>query len=161
MKMRRLKTSVAAWSALFAVLAFWALNEIIPASYMTEISSSLVLGVAFAVLVRWFKDAAQSMRHGRAGSDFLIVAVFSIVTIIFLQRVWVVALRYADRPDWMVDSPIGAFVAWMMAWSCTLVLVAPDTENGRIPPRSRLFIGFALFIAGLVSGASIMLALRP
>lgn len=159
--MKRLKTSVAAWSALVAVLMFWVGNEIIPPSYMTEISSSLVLGVAFAVLVRWFRDAAQAMRHGRAGSDFLIVAVFSIVSIIFFQRVWVTLLRYNDRPDWMVNSPISAFVAWMLAWSCTLALVAPDIENGHIPPRSRILIGVALFVAGMVSGASIMLALRP
>ncbi len=159
--MKRLKTSVAAWSALVAVALFWVGNEIIPANYMTEISSSLVLGVAFAVLVRWFRDAAQAMRHGRAGADFLIVAVFSIVGIIFFQRVWVTLLRYNDRPEWMVHSPISSFVAWMMAWSCTLALVAPDIENGHIPPRSRIFIGFALFVAGMVSGASIMLALQP
>jgi hypothetical protein len=159
--MKRLKTSVAAWSALTAVVLFWVGNEILPASFITEISSSLVLGVAFAVLVRWFREAAQAMRHGRAGADFLIIAVFSIVSIIFFQRVWVMLLRYNDRPEWMVNSPISAFVAWMMAWSCTLALLAPDIDNGHIPPRSRVLVGFALFIAGLVSGASIMLALRP
>ena len=159
--MKRLKTSVAAWSALVAVTLFWIANAFIAADYMTEISSSLVLGVAFAVLVRWFREAAQAMRYGRAGADFLIVAVFSIVGIIFFQRVWVMLLRYHERPDWMINSPISAFVAWMMAWSCTLALVAPDIDNGHIPPRSRILIGFALFVAGMVSGASIMLALKP
>ena len=159
--MKRLKTSVAAWSALIAVATFWVANEVVPASYMVEISSSLVLGVAFAVLLRWVREATQAMRYGRAGSDFLIVAVFSIVGIIFFQRVWSMLLRYYDRPLWMVESPIGAFIAWMMAWSCTLALVAPDVDNGHIPPRSRIFIGFALFVAGLVSGGSIILALKP
>lgn len=159
--MKRLKTSVAAWSALIAVGIFWVANEIVPATYMVEISSSLVLGVAFAVLLRWVREATQAMRYGRAGSDFLIVAVFSIVGIIFFQRVWSMLLRYYDRPLWMVESPIGAFIAWMMAWSCTLALVAPDVDNGHIPPRSRIFIGFALFVAGLVSGGSIILALKP
>lgn len=159
--MKRLKTSVAAWSALIAVAIFWVANEVVPASYMVEISSSLVLGVAFAVLLRWVREATQAMRYGRAGSDFLIVAVFSIVGIIFFQRVWSMLLRYYDRPLWMVESPIGAFIAWMMAWSCTLALVAPDVDNGHIPPRSRIFIGFALFVAGLVSGGSIILALKP
>ena len=159
--MKRLKTSVAAWSALIAVAIFWVANEVVPASYMVEISSSLVLGVAFAVLLRWVREATQAMRYGRAGSDFLIVAVFSIVGIIFFQRVWSMLLRYYDRHLWMVESPIGAFIAWMMAWSCTLALVAPDVDNGHIPPRSRIFIGFALFVAGLVSGGSIILALKP
>jgi len=159
--MKRLKSSVAAWSALIAVGIFWVANEVVPADYMVEISSSLVLGVAFAVLLRWVREASQAMRYGRAGSDFLIVAVFSIVGIIFFQRVWSMLLRYYDRPLWMVESPIGSFIAWMMAWSCTLALVAPDVDNGHIPPRSRIFIGFALFVAGLVSGGSIILALKP
>lgn len=159
--MRRLKTSVAAWSALFAVVSFWIINEFLSQSNMTEVSSALVLGVSLAVLVRWFRDAARSMRLGRAGSDFLIVAVFSIVAIVFFQRIWVMALRYLERPDWLVNSPISSFVAWMLAWSCTLALVAPDIENGHIPARSRVLIGIALFTAGLVSGATIMLALNP
>lgn len=62
--MRRLKTSVAAWSALFAVVSFWIINEFLSKSNMTEVSSALVLGVSLAVLVRWFRDAARSMRLG-------------------------------------------------------------------------------------------------
>lgn len=159
--MRRLKTSVAAWSAIVAVALFWVGDAVLDRDLMTELSSSLVLGVAFAVLVRWARDAGHAMRFGRAGADFLIVAMFTIVAIIFFQRVWVMVLRYFDRPDWMVNSPISAFVAWMMAWSCTLALVAPDIDNGHIPPRSRVLIGIALFVAGMVSGGSIIFALKP
>ncbi|MBB4520460.1 UNVERIFIED_ORG: fucose 4-O-acetylase-like acetyltransferase [Rhizobium sophorae] len=157
--MKRLKLSIAAWSAVSAVASFWLLNMFIPYERMVEISSSLVLGVTFAVLVRWASDAARALRSGRDGPDFLIVAVFSIVLILFFQRVWVVAVRFYDRADHLVNSPISAFIAWMLAWACVLVLIAPDAENGNIPGRSRVFIGVALFIAGMVSGLGLALAI--
>jgi len=157
--MKRLKTSIAAWSALFAVVGFWISNQLLSYDRMLEVSSSLVFGVAFTVLIRWAGDAYRSLRAGREGSEFLIVSVFSIVLIIFLQRVWVIVLRIYDRADWLVSSPVSSFIAWMMAWACTLALIAPDIENGAIPSRSRILIGVALFVAGLMSGISIALSL--
>lgn len=154
--MKHLKTSVAAWSALGAVVSFLLLNQVLSYDSMVEVSSALVLGVSLAILIRWSRDAARSMRAGREGSDFLIVGVFSMVLVVFFQRVWVIVVRAYDRADFLVYSPVGAFIAWMLAWACTLILVAPDAEDGAIPPRSRLLIGFALFTAGLVSGVSIM-----
>lgn len=157
--MKRLKTSIAAWSALSAVVSFWLLNIFIPYERMVEISSSLVLGVTFAVLMRWASDAARALRSGREGPDFLIVAVFSIVLIIFFQRVWVIVVRFYDRADHLVNSPVSAFIAWMLAWACMLVLIAPDAENGNIGGRGRVFVGVALFIAGMVSGLGLALAI--
>ena len=157
--MKRLRTSIAAWSAVGAVATFALANKFLSFEKMAEISSSLVLGISFVVLLRWTIDAARSMRDGRQGPDFLVVGVFSIGAIIFLQRVWVNTLRITDRPDWLVYSPVSAFIAWMIAWACTLVLIAPDVENGTIANRSKILVGVALFIAGLVSGVSIALSI--
>lgn len=157
--MKVLKTSIAAWSASIAMAIFWVLNIFVSHAKMIEISSSLVLGVTFAVLLRWFRDAGRAMRTGRGGSDFLIVAVFSTMAILFMHRVYVIILTVHGRPDYLLDSPISAFLVWMLAWSCTMFLIAPDAEDGHIPPRSRVLIGLALFIAGLVSGITIALSL--
>ncbi|MBY5849692.1 hypothetical protein HFN51_03845 [Rhizobium leguminosarum] len=157
--MKRLKLSIAAWSAVAAVVSFWLLNTFIPNGRMVEISSSLVLGVTFAVLLRWASDAARALRSGREGTDFLIVAIFSIVLIIFSQRVWATVVRYYDRADHLVNSPVSAFIVWMLAWACMLVLIAPDAENGNIGGRGRVFVGVALFIAGMVSGLGLALAI--
>lgn len=157
--MRRIRTSIAAWSAIGAIVSFWAIQAMIPLDKMAEISSSLVLGIAFAVLLRWSKDFIYAMRDGNTGADFLIIGVYSMACMIFLQRIWVIALRIYDRPDWLVNTPISSFIAWMMAWSVALALVAPDAQNGQISNRSRILIGVALFVAGLVSGVSIAASL--
>lgn len=157
--MKRLKTSVVAWSALFAVMSFQIFNQIISHDGMLELSSSLVLAFSFAVLVRWGRDAMASLRDGREGTDFLVVGVFALVLIVFFQRVWVIALRAHDRAEWLVNSPISAFIAWMLAWACTMVLIAPDAANGTIPNRSKVLIAVALFMAGLISGISVTIFL--
>jgi len=157
--MKRLKSSVVAQSAVAAIILFWILNELVSYDKMLEISSSLVLGITFAVMVRWSRDAASALRTGRDGYQFLITGVYAIITILFFQRVWVIVVRVYERADFLVYTPIGAFIAWMLAWSCSMVLIAPDAEDGSIPNKSRMMIAIALFVAGLVSGISIAAAL--
>lgn len=153
--MRRLKTSIAAWSALSMVGAFWAVNAVLSYDQMLNTAYSLVLGVTIAAAVRWAPDAARAMRSGRSGSDLLIVAMFSLIFMVLIQRIWVILLRVYDRPDWLVMSPVTAFVAWMMAWAVGLALFAPDTENGAIADRKRVLVGICIFLAGLIAGIGI------
>ena len=157
--MKVLKSSVVAWSAMFAIMVFWLLEAFVSHGRMIEISSSLVLGITFAVMLRWFKDAGRAMRYGRGGSDFLIVAVFSTVAVLFFHRIYAIAVQVYDRPPYLINSPISAFLVWMLAWACTMFLLAPDVEEGRVPKRSAILFSVGLFIAGLVSGISISMSL--
>jgi hypothetical protein len=157
--MKRLKTSIAAWSAVGAAAAYWAFDFFLPHEQMVEISSDLVLGATTAGLIRYSRDAGFAMRDGREGPDFLLVAIWSTLAILFTHRIYAIVLNAYDRPQALLDSPVGSFIVWMMAWACLMFLIAPDAENGHIPSRSRLLIGFALFVAGLVSGISIAVSL--
>ena len=154
--MKRLKTSIAAWSALFSIAAF-AVADLFLSDYgVRNTAYALVTGVTAAGIVRWLPDALRAFRSGRAGAEFLMVGVASILTIIFLHRVWVMTITY--YPD--IDQPMVTYaVVWMMAWACGLLLVAPDVEDGVIANRSLILIGMALFVAGLVSGVSLALSL--
>jgi hypothetical protein len=157
--MKRLKTSIAAWSAAAAAGLYWVVDFFLPHDQMIEISSDLVLGVTIACLIRYSREAGIAMRDGRGGADFLIVATWSTMAILFFHRVYAIILDVYDRPAVLMNSSLGSFIVWMLAWACTMFLIAPDAENGRIPARSRILIGFALFIAGLVSGVSIAVSL--
>jgi len=154
--MKRLKTSIAAWSALFAVMAFIIASSLLPEDGVRNIAYALVTGITAAGVVRWMPDALRSFRSGRAGAEFLIVGVCSLLTILFFHRIWVMTITYFPRLE---DQMVTYFVVWMMAWGCGLILVAPDVEDGAIANRSFALIGLALFIAGAVSGASIALSL--
>jgi hypothetical protein len=157
--MKRLKTSIAAWSAVGAAATYWIFDLFLPHEQMIEISSDLVLGATTAGLIRYSREAGLAMREGREGPDFLLVAIWSTMAILFTHRVYAIVLNAYDRPQALLDSPIGSFIVWMMAWACTMFLIAPDAVNGRIPTKSRVLIGVALFIAGLVSGVSIAVSI--
>lgn len=154
--MKRLKTSIAAWSAVFAVLAFAAVSAVLPDDGVRNVAYALVTGFTSAGVIRWIPDALRSFRNGRAGAEFLIVGVASLLTILFFHRVWVMTITYYPGLD---VAMVTYFVVWMLAWACGLILVAPDVEDGVIANRSLVLIGAALFIAGLMSGVSIALSL--
>jgi hypothetical protein len=157
--MKRLKTSIAAWSAVGASAIYWAIAIFLSHGQMIEISSDLVLGVTVACLIRYSREASLALREGRGGPDFLIVAIWSTMAILFIHRAYAIIMNTYDRPMALVNSYAGSFIVWMLAWACTMFLIAPDVEDGHIPTRSRVLIGFALFVAGLVSGISIAVSI--
>lgn len=150
--MKRLKTSIAAWSALATAIVFGITAAFFPPENVRDVGYALVTGMSAAAIIRWSPDAARSFRGGRAGFEFLIVGVFSVLSVILCHRLWIMATVYLPN----VEAPLVTyFVVWMLAWSCGLILVAPDIEDGAIANRSMVLIGVALFIAGVVSGASL------
>ncbi len=157
--MKRFKKSVAAWGMLGAISAFWTIYFLVDQSTLTKISYSLTLGAILAVLVRYTRDAFVSLREGRQGYNFLIVGVWLTFAVLFWQRVWAFTLELYDRPDYLVNSPVGPFISWLIMISAGLVSMAPDVDNGKVANSSLVRFGIALFIAGLVSGISITTAL--
>lgn len=154
--MKRLKTSIAAWSALFALVAFAVADFFLSDDGVRNVAYALVTGITAAGIVRWLPDALRAFRAGRAGAEFLMVGVASLLTILFLHRIWVMTITYYPGVDTAI---VTYFVVWMLAWACGLILVAPDVEDGVIASRSLILIGMALFVAGLVSGISLALSL--
>jgi len=94
----------------------------------------------------------RSIRSGKAGPDFFIVAIFSIVLWLTVQRAWGITLRIYDRPDWLINSPMTIFVPWMLTWSILLALFAPDIEEVKEGKREMVWRSMAVFIAGAMAG---------
>lgn len=154
--MKRMKTSIAAWSAVIAILAFAVASSTLPPDGVRNIAYALVTGITAAGIIRWLPDALRAFRNGRAGAEFLMVGVCSLLTVLFFHRIWVMSITYVPALD---QDMVTYFMVWMLAWACSLILVAPDVEDGVIANRSFVLIGLALFIAGVVSGISIGLSL--
>ena len=154
--MKRLKTSIAAWSALFAVIGFAAAALFLSEEGVRNTAYALVTGISAAGVIRWLPDGLRAIRNGRAGAEFLIVGVCSLLSMIFFHRVWVISITFIPG---MQEDMVTYFVVWMLAWACSLLLVAPDVQDGVIANRSFVLIGVALFIAGAVSGITIGLSI--
>lgn len=153
--MKRLKTSIAAWSACFVMASFVISAVALSENWVRDIGYALVTGVTAAGVLRYLPDALRAFRNGRAGFEFLLVGVFSLLSILFIHRNWVMAITYAGFEADMVTY----FLVWMIAWACGLILVAPDVNDGVIANRSFVLIGVAIFIAGAVSGITIGLSI--
>lgn len=150
--MRSLKKSIVAWSLFGSLTAFAALFYTLPYERFLDLALALAFGVTFAATFRYGRDAISAFRSGKSGAEFLIVAVFAIVTVLLGQRIWGITLRILDRPDWLVDSPITILVPWMLSWAISLALVAPDIDFEPTDVRSGLWKSVALFIGGALAG---------
>lgn len=152
-----MKTSIAAWSALFAIGGFLVAHAVLNDDGVRDLAYALVTGFASAGVVRYGPDALRSFRTGRAGAEFLIIGVASLLTTLLFHRAWVMTITYFP---WMEYPIITYFVVWMLAWACSLILLAPDVEAGVIANRGLVLFGAALFIAGMMAGVSLTLSLR-
>lgn len=153
--MKRIKSSIVAWSLGGSLLLFAGLYYTMPYERFLDFALALAFGVTFATVIRYMPDAFRAARSGKAGAEFLIVAVFSIAVVLLGQRVWGLALRIMDRPDWLVNSPISVLIPWMLSWSVSLALVAPDIDQKPDEAGSSLWRSIALFIGGALAGFAV------
>lgn len=150
--MKRLKTSIVAWSGAGALASFAILYQFLPYDKFLDLSLAMAFGACFATVGRYFIDAMRSIRSGKAGPDFFIVAIFSIVLWLTVQRAWGIALRAYGRPEWLTTSPMTIFIPWMLTWSILLALFAPDIEEVKDGPRDMIWRSIAVFVAGAMAG---------
>lgn len=150
--MKRLRTSIVAWSGAAAMASFGILYQVMPYQAMLDLALSLALGAALATVVRYSVDALRSMRDGRAGANFLIAAVFSIAMVILVQRTWVLVLSAYGRPDWLTDSSMTIFIPWMLAWAVSMAFIAPDVDDYNVGERRGVWKSVALFMGGAIAG---------
>lgn len=150
--MRRLKSSIVAWSLGGVLATFAGLYYILPYDRLLDLALAVAFGVAFAGTIRYGRDALLAARSGKSGAEFLLVAVFAMFSVIMGQRVWGIVLRVLDRPDWLVDSPITILVPVMMSWAMSLALVAPDIDLEPEAAKNNLWRSVALFIGGALAG---------
>lgn len=150
--MKRLKSSLVAWSLGGSLVSFTALFYSLPYERFLDLALAVAFGVSFAGTVKYGRDAFRALRSGRSGAEFLIVAVFAMFSIILSQRVWVIVLRVLDRPDWLTDSPIVVLIPWLLAWAMSLALIAPDIDLDPEDAKTNIWKSISLFIGGALAG---------
>lgn len=150
--MKRIKKSFVAWSLLATLVSFPVFYLLLPYERFLDLALAIAFGVCLSATIRYGRDAIVSLRSGRTGAEFLIVAVFAIVSVLLGQRIWGIVLRVLDRPDWLVNSPVTIFVPWMLSWAISLALIAPDVDLEPDDARSGIWRSAALFIGGALAG---------
>lgn len=139
---------------------FWIAYPLLGLDFTTEVASSLALGAHFTLAVTWFPAAARAvLRVSRGerldGFQIFHIGFWMLCMALLMQRIWITALRWAGRPDWMVDLPFSAFSAWSIACACALVILSPETVQGEVPNRNKLYVVFAACLGSVIAGISI------
>ncbi len=150
---------VAQFMTLCMVL-FWVAFPVLGLDVTTEVASSLALGAHFTLAITWLPAAFLStMRLGRGrqldGYQIFHIGFWLLNAALLMQRAWITALRWADRPGWMLDLPISAFVAWSIACACALIILSPETVEGEVPNRNKLYVVFAACLGSIIAGITI------
>jgi len=151
--MKKMKSSIVAKSfvgALALFLLFWA---VVPYVLFFYAALSAAFGVCLAATIRYGRDAFISFRNGRAGADFLVVAIFAIVSIVLcLISYWFAIRAFPDQFGWLSRSAVSVGVPWFLAWAMSLALIAPDVGADATEAKTGIWRSIALFIGGALAG---------
>lgn len=150
--MKRFKKSLLAWCALIHTVAFFSLYFLLPENIFKYLGYALVLGTSAAALLRWHQDAWFNFREGRSGANFLVVGTFALIFGVFVHRVVVVGSATFPNLWLFEDDVLIRASVWYLGGALAVLLLAPDIEEGKAPPRS-LFallcgIGLGSFLMG-------------
>jgi len=145
--MKRIYTNPNIWVTLWGLAIFGVLWSILSPDDLVEVTSNAVMGLATAVSIRWFRPSARLFwaKEGE-GYGMLTIGIFSVAFVMGFQRVNINMLRWLDRPDWLVHSPMPAFTATMFCIVLVMFLMSPDTSKGKVPIINYLWLALAVFI---------------
>lgn len=166
--MRRITNNTAVMIALIGTMMFWLILPIFGPVLMLEIASNLMIGVYFAVMARWALPAYDAVKDGgKAGPNFLAMALFGIGASAVAWRLWNNIVRWAStydgvtviRPEWSVDSPVTAFAIWCLTVAGGMIVLAPGTERGVVPRGNIFWLMGSVSLGSLLAGVMIGLSL--
>jgi hypothetical protein len=155
--MKQLRRSLIAYLFAIVSLMTWLSASFFSWYEFQEIASALVMGSCLVGMVQWFIPAARSMRDGQDYADFFAFSIFQILFFMSVQRLWGNILRWTDRPDYLVYSPVTGIIMIMGAFSVFLMILARDTEGGRVPRDNITRAIVALILSGIIAATTLIL----
>lgn len=111
--------------ALAAILSYWVLPLFASGLTLQIAFNSLVFGVATSILITWGPATYIALRRRAWGENQSIVATFTVWSVVWLQRVYSIVFVTMDRPQWLMNSALPAFMAYLFGVAGVMFLIAP------------------------------------
>lgn len=142
---------LAVWAC--ALGAFWVFAPMLSLDYVFVIVSSITFAVSVGVTVAYFGGAARaSVRpHHLTRAYLLVLGIAAAWASNAARSMWTWTLRYFDRPEWMQDSLIPAFLIYILFWAGVFHLLATQAIDDDVPSQKWRQIGIVTAIAICVS----------
>jgi len=151
--MRRMVTSRLFWFVMAGFIVFWLPAPFLGPKAMAEAASGIALAVFTAVAGTWFVGFIAGLRDRPAqGKWQLVVSIFGVAAFLAMIRLWSIAWRWMDYPEWMVNSYVQAFLVWGLAVFGVLQLISPGNETGVVPRKNLWVTTIAVAVGAAVAG---------
>ena len=95
----------AVWLSLLVVLLYTAAVPAWGYPATKEAVDAAILFVAVILAWSWAPAAYRAFRSGGQGGAAIVISLWMAWATLVVQRLWVIAVRWNGRPDWMVNSP--------------------------------------------------------
>lgn len=167
--MKRVVMSSKLWVAFVLWASFWVFVQFLPNDLLFYLVNALAMCVAAGVLIAYYPGIKDALiRRDVGGGHWLIlgIAVTWGATMIRIGYAWL--WRLLGQPEWMSQSPILAFITWMIVTGGMLHLIAQNAINGQIPKGNWLRLGlwttaglFTGFLISILFGDGVSHVVRP
>lgn len=137
---------------------FWVLAIFVDAEILRTIFNSLALGVFALVTFLWFRPMLWELRahaeERNAGAWMIVLGVFYMSFTLFWQRAYSIVSLALDRPSWLLDSALAAFVPFSLMWGGFLFVMAQGMAGKASVKNSRslVYVVIIAFIGGAAAG---------
>lgn len=144
------------WFGIDALVGHFEITRVTTFDVMMELSSGLVLGIAPVVGYGWSKTIYRSFKEGSGeGYDLLSFSIFVLMAGLIYQRVWSNLLRWLERPEWMLTSPLAPLAPWTIFFGIVFLLLAPGTTENNIPNKNILLLMAAVAVGSAISAGTV------
>lgn len=145
------------YAVMLSVLALILYTLALPAfgyGITKEAVDAAILFVAVVLAWSWAPAAGRAFRSGGTGGAAIVMSLWLAWTALVVQRLWVIAVRWNGRPDWMIESPINGYVGVLIFIAGAYAIVAPVTVDD-VPRREIVHMVIAAAMGGLAVGVAL------
>lgn len=148
---RWLTNSILTATLLYIVL-FWVMDWILGTERNRNILDYIALFVSAVAMFRYGPAAWRAFRErAQEPSAQLLIGNIIFWSGINAQSIWQLAFRAAERPDWMIGSPLNGFFKGWIVWGGIMCIRATISDPITLPPGRLFLIAVALF-SGIIIG---------
>lgn len=151
--LHKLATNRGLWVAGSAIALFWFADFALGTPLNRDLVDLGGMTVALIFALRTVPNIVEAFHTnpGIASSRFMFGTTMFAAGF-FFQRAWAFAVRWNDRPTWMIESPINGFIAFWMMCSFLLIL-SGATERPTASRQSRWYYTAVALVVGILIGA--------
>lgn len=151
--MNRITTNLALWLMVSGIASFALLYPMLGQLDTVEVASGCLMGACTVIGLSWLPTAYRGAVNGaRSGAEVLALGLCSLGIFGTIRQGWTFAYRFLDRPQAMLDNWTYPLILWSVFWSLLIVIIAPGTQQGEIPPANKRYMIVVGIIGAFVAG---------